>query len=143
MGWDNYKRTESTSSLEEGNYRVVITGTEEKLSKAGNKMLVITLRPSRTKRSIKYFLVDGEYFDRNLTSIYDSFDIPEGNMDFISWVGAMGAASIGSDDAGYPKIKWFINKKKAESLPPFEGEKPERQEVTKLEEVGDEEELPF
>lgn len=142
MGWDNYKRTESTP-FQEGIYRVVITETEEKLSKAGDKMLVITLRPSGSKRTIKYFLVDGEYFDRNLTSIYDSFDIPEGNMDFISWIGAMGAAKIVINDAGYPKIRWFINKKKAESLPPFEGEKPQRQEVTKLEEVGEEEELPF
>lgn len=142
MGWDNYKRTESTS-LEPGKYRVVITGTEEKLSKSGNKMLVITLRASGSRLNLKYYLVDGEWFDRNLTSIYDSFNIPEGDMNFISWIGASGAAELGLDENGYVKVKWFIKKKAAESLPPFEGEKPQKQEVTKLEELGDEEDLPF
>lgn len=142
MGWNNYKRTESTS-LEPGDYRVVIIDTEEKLSQAGNKMLVITLKPSGSNIKLKYYLVDGEWFDRNLTSIYDSFDIPEGNMEFVSWIGAMGAAKLVRDDNDYLKVKYFIKKNNAESLPPFEGDKPERQQVTKFEEVGSEDDLPF
>lgn len=106
MGWNNYKRTESTS-LEPGDYRVVIIDAEEKLSQAGNKMLVITLKPSGSNIKLKYYLVDGEWFDRNLTSIYDSFDIPEGNMEFVSWIGAMGAAKLVRDDNDYLKVKYL------------------------------------
>lgn len=40
-------------------------------------------------------------------------------------------------------IKRFISADKAEGLPPFEGEKPERQTVTKFTEDDSDDELPF
>ena len=142
MAWENYKREESTKEAL-GKRRCVITGAEEATSKSGNAMIVVTIRPSGTKIDIKHFLVDGEYFNKNATKLFDSFDIEDGNFNLIEWIGAMGAAEFTIDDDGYHKIKWFIDKTRAETLPAFEGEKPPRQTVTKFEELGDDEDAPF
>lgn len=143
MAWENYKREESSTRTPLGKRRCVITGAEEKLSKSGKTMIVVTIRPSGTKLDIKYFLVDGEYFNKNATKLFDSFDIEDGNFNLIEWIGAMGAAEFTIDDDGYHKIKWFIDKTRAETLPAFEGEVPPRQTVTKFEENGTDEDMPF
>ena len=46
------------------------------------------------------------------------------------------------------KVKWFVSAEKAQNLPPFEGKKPEKQEVTTLggdtfEPVENDGDLPF
>ena len=53
--------------------------------------------------------------------------------------------NIGSlDDRGYMKVKYWIDAVRAEILPPYEGEKPEKQTVTTLTEDADPEDgLPF
>ncbi len=127
MNW-TYKREEAPK-LGEGTYRVVITNAEETTSKAGNQMLVITLRPSGSNLTIKHYIVQNDYFNRNMTDFYDAFDIPEGNFNLVEWIGAMGAAKLKEDDMGYLKVSFFVNKARAEKLPEFVGEKPERQKV--------------
>lgn len=137
--WDGYQR-EERKRLEPGNYRVCITGVEEAVSKSGNNMIVLSVRPSGSDITIKHYIVKNEYFNRNMTDFFDSFDVPEGDFTFAKWLGAMGAACLAEDERGYLKVRYFINREKAENLPEWEGEKPERQEVSKL---PDEDELPF
>lgn len=147
--WDDYKREEYSNEALVGKYRCVIVDVEEAISKSSNlPMIVITVRPSGSKFKVKTYLVKNEKFNQNATSFFDSFpEIEEGDFNFISWIGCEGAAMFGEDKNGYTALKYFISASRAESLPPFEGEKPERQTVTTLdEEEGDPEDdddFPF
>lgn len=143
--WNSYQR-EERPRLEPGDYRVEITDVEEKESKAGNPMLVISVRPNGSKITIKHYIVQNEYFNRNMTEFFDSFNIDEGDFRFITWKGAVGAARLKEDENGYLRIGWFLSQAKAEKLPPWEGEMPERVIVTELaagfEEIDDDD-VPF
>lgn len=143
----NYTREERepTSNIT-GKLRCVITAVEEATSKtSGNPMIVVSVRPSGCRFTVKNYIVKNERFNRNMTDFFDAFPtIGEGNFDFLTWVGAMGAANFGEDERGYLKIKWWIAANKADSLPPFEGDIPEQQSVSTLTELeGDDGDLPF
>ena len=147
----NYQREERGGGGTTGKQRCVIVNAEEKISKSGNPMIEISVRPSGCKFTVKTYLVQGEYFNRNATAFFDAFpEIPEGNFNLLEWVGAEGAAMFDTDDRGYLKVKYFIDSVKAADLPPFEGDKPERQTVTSLEDdepgaddFDDDGDLPF
>ena len=57
----------------------------------------------------------------------------------------MGAANFVLDENDYLKVKYFINAEKAENLPSFEGDRPERQTVQKFTDDTDDglDDLPF
>ena len=141
----NYQHEENKGTIAEGDRRCVIVAAEESVSKSsGNPMIVITVRPSGSTAKVKSYIVKNDNFNRNMTEFFAAFPaIEEGNFEFIEWIGALGAAKFGADDRGYLKVKWFLSPDKVENLPPFEGEVPERQTVTKLEEIDDESDLPF
>lgn len=147
----NYQREEREGgAATTGKQRCVIVGAEEKVSKSGNPMIEISVRPSGCKFTVKTYLVQGEYFNRNATQFFDAFpEIKEGDFTLLNWIGAEGAAMFDLDDRGYLKVKYFLDSVRAASLPPFEGDKPERQTVTSLEEDEpgaddfDDPDLPF
>jgi len=140
----SYKREES-ARLEPGDYRVSIVSVEEKVSRSGKNMVVLGVRPNGTNLTINHYIVEGDYWNRNLTQLFDSFNIPEGEMNLMTWPGAVGAARIKIDDQGYLKVAYFIRKKKAEELPPWVGAMPERQTVNAsgFADVTDDEKLPW
>lgn len=140
--WDSYQR-EERPRLTPGDYRVEIVSVEEKESKKGNPMLVIGVRPNRSDFIIYHYIVKNEYFNRNMTDFFDSFNIDDGDFTLPTWIGAVGAARLKEDDQGYLKVHYFINKDRAEKLPPWDGKMPERQELTKLDDVEDDGELPW
>ena len=141
----NYSHEEGKGTIAEGDRRCVIVNAEESVSKSsGNPMIIVTVRPSGSTAKVKSYIVKNDNFNRNMTEFFAAFPaIEEGNLEFIEWIGALGAAKFGKDDKGYLKVKWFLSPDKVENLPPFEGEVPERQTVTKLEEIDDESDLPF
>lgn len=48
------------------------------------------------------------------------------------------------DANGYAQVSYFLDPVRASDLPPFEGDKPERQTITTLDEPEeDDDELPF
>lgn len=145
--YDKYKHTEDTHNGGlSGDYRVVVVNAEEGVTKSSGKgCFIITLRPSGASFTIRHYIVEGEYFNDKMSRFFDAFpSIGEGNFNPTSWIGAEGAARLGPDKNGYSEIKWFIDPKRAEKLPPFEGEKPEQQSVTTLEDLDDAEaEIPF
>jgi len=138
--WD-YQR-EETPRLSPGDYRVAVVGVEEKTSKSGNEMIVISVQPSGSNIKIQQYIVKNEYFNRNMTSFFDSFNVEEGNFNFLTWIGAMGAAKLKEDENGYLKVAYFLDKKRAEKLPEWKGELPERQTISELP-PNDDSELPF
>ena len=140
--WDSYRR-EERPRLAPGDYRVEIVSVEEKESKAGNPMLVIGVQPNGSKIIIYHYIVKNEWFNRNMTDFFDSFNIDDGDFTLPTWIGAVGAARLKEDDKGYLKVQYFISEDRAEKLPPWEGEMPERQEVTTLQPLDDYGDLPF
>lgn len=143
--WDSYKREEREEQEKvTGKLRCVITGAEEKVSKAGKPMIEITVRPSGCRFTVKTYLVQGEYFNRNATQFFDAFpEIGDANFMFAEWIGCEGAAMFDLDDRGYMRVKYFIDAVRAADLPAFEGEKPEKQTITTLDDAEDDGELPF
>lgn len=140
--WDSYQR-EERPRLTPGDYRVEIVSVEERESKKGNPMLVIGVRPNGSDVIINRYIVKNEYFNRNMTDFFDSFNIDDGDFTLPTWIGAVGAARLKEDDQGYLKVHYFINKDRAEKLPPWEGKLPERQELTKIDEIEDDGDIPF
>lgn len=140
--WDSYQR-EERPRLSPGDYRVEIVSVEEKESKAGNPMLVIGIRPNGSNITINHYIVKNEWFNRNMTDFFDSFNIDDGDFTLPTWVGAVGAARLKEDDRGYLKVQYFLDQRRAEKLPPWAGPMPERQELTRLNDIENEGELPW
>jgi hypothetical protein len=140
--WDDYK-PEVTSEAT-GKRRCVVVDAEETTSKSsGLPMWVITVTPNGSKAKVKNYIVKNEYFNRNMTSFFDSFGIERGDFNSLGWIGAIGGAEFGTDENGYLKVKWFLSPKQMESLPAWQGEVPERQTVTEMAELEDDGDLPF
>ena len=77
--FDDFVREEAPR-LEPGDYRVEVVDVEEAISKSsGNPMLVITVRPNNTKIKINYYISKNEYFNRNMTEFYNSFNVDFGD----------------------------------------------------------------
>ena len=142
--FDGY-RHEEQQRLDAGDYRCVITEVKQATSKtSGNPMLVVTVKPNGSDMKINQYIVKNEYFNRNMTALYDSFGIPEGDTDIAGWVGAMGAARLEEDDQGYMKVRYFIRRDRQDQLAPWEGEAPARQTVSsEFTEVSGDDDLPF
>ena len=147
MNWaDSYKREEGKASKKvTGLLRCVITGAEEQKSKtSGKDMIVVSVKPSGAEFSVKYYIVKNDKFCRNMTIFFDSVpEIQDGDFEFLHWVGCEGAANFVEDENGYTKIRWFIEAPKAKDLPPFEGSKPEKIEVSNDFSDINEDDLPF
>ena len=145
MGSWDYKREEA-SRLSAGDYRVAIVDAQESVSKtSGNPMIVVTVQPNGSNMKIQNYIVRNQYFNRNMTQFFDAFpQINEGDFSLLGWVGCVGAARLKEDENGYLKVAWFIDAKRAEKLPPWQGEMPERQTVTALDGAEEvDEDLPF
>ena len=79
-----------------------------------------------------------------MTQFFDAFpEIPFGEQNMLAWVGAEGAAMFKEGNNGYTEVSYFLSPERAADLPPFEGEKPERQTITSLDDGEDDGELPF
>lgn len=149
--WDSYQREEQErESAVVGKYRVVITEAGDAVTgpnskKPGTPMIVIKLRPSGRHFTVTHRIVKNEYFNRNMTQFFDAFpEITEGDFNFLGWVGAEGAAMFKEDSNGYTQVSYFLSPERAADLPAFEGEKPEKQSVTTLDDdSGLDDELPF
>ena len=127
--WSDYQREERVR-IEAGNHRVEIVSAEETISKSSGKpMIIIGIKPNGGEIVIKHYIVKNDYFNQNMTEFFDSFNIEEGDFNFLTWAGAVGAAKLKEDEQGYLKVAWFIKKDKAETLPEWVGDMPERQSV--------------
>lgn len=148
--WDSFQREEKErESAVTGKHRVVITEADEGVTGPNSKtpgtpMIVVKVRPSGRRFTVTYRIIKNEYFNRNMTAFFDAFpDITFGDFNFLSWIGAEGAAMFKEDDRGYTQVSYFLSPERAKDLPAFEGEKPERQTISTLDEPDDDDDLPF
>jgi hypothetical protein len=143
--WD-YTRTETTRAGA-GDYRFEVVDAEEKVSSTGNDMIVVSLKLNGTGITVKDYLVKGEYFSRKATQLFDSTNIEDGNFNLLTWKGAVGAARFKEDENGYLKVAYYLDQKRAEKLPVWVGNAPERQTVTEIgggmEVLDPSDDLPF
>ena len=121
MDW-KYERTETEfQKIPVGKYRCRIEQAEATTSRAGNDMIKLTIAVSGQSRKIWDYIVfmpdNAEITNRKLTALFDSFGIEEGNFDFQTWVGKVGACMVKWDENEYEKVNYYINKKGQETLP--------------------------
>lgn len=148
--WSDFQREEKErESAVTGKHRVVITDVSEgvtgQMSKnPGTPMIIVKVRPSGRHFSVTHRIVKNDYFNRNMTSFFDAFpEIRFGDFSFLSWIGCEGAAMFKEDDRGYTQVSYFLSPERAADLPPFEGDKPERQTITAIDIEADDGELPW
>jgi len=138
----NYVREEKANVLA-GDLRFEVVSAEEKMSKSEKKMIVIGLKPNGAEFVVNDYIVEGDYFNRNMTQFFDSTGIKAGDFNFLTWIGATGAARFKEDENGYLKRQYYLDQRKAATLPAWVGTIPQRQTVTDFEEVGTDNDLPF
>ena len=115
-----------TPQLEAGKgYRFAIDSIEEKTSRNGNPMLVVTLKPNGIDKTINHYIVQNEHWNDSMTRFCGAFGINDQPVNIMTWPGAVGAAIVKEDDYGF-KIARFLSPEQAASLPPWIGEMPER-----------------
>ena len=147
MEW-NYQREESTfEEIPVGEHRVRIADAEKAISKHENDMIVLTLDVSGYKSRLWYYVVfmpdHPEITNRNLTSIFDSFGIADGDFNLANWKGKVGACMTKQDEFG-TKVRYFLNKRKQDSLPPCkEPSESGGKKKPQLEAFVDDRDIPF
>lgn len=147
MEW-NYQREESTfEEIPVGEHRVRIADAQKAISKNGNDMLVLTLDVSGYRSRLWHYVVfmpdHPEITNRNLTSIFDSFGIADGDFNLANWKGKVGACMTKQDEFG-TKVRYFLNKKKQESLPPWkEPSESGGKKKLQMKEFDDDGDIPF
>lgn len=124
---DNYN-ADGYQLIPPGKYRVRIDDAEEKVSSTGKDMVKLTLKVSGYNSKIWHYLVlDGSSpeakarTDDKLGRLFDSFNIPQGDMNEGNWKGKVGAAEIKNepDNKGTMRavVSWFIKRKEQDELP--------------------------
>lgn len=149
--WDGFEREEKErESAITGKHRVVITSAEEGVTgqysaKPGTPQLIIKMRPSGRSFDVAYRIQKNDKFNERVTKFFDAFpEIPFGEQNTLAWIGAEGGAMFAVDEKGYANIRYLLDPTETATLPPFEGNKPERVTFTSLEdEDADDGELPF
>ena len=146
MEW-NYHREESTfEEIPVGEHRVRIADAEKAISKNGNDMLVLTLDVSGYRSRLWHYVVfmpdHPEITNRNLTSIFDSFGIADGDFNLANWKGKVGACMTKQDEFG-TKVRYFLSKKKQEGLPPWKEPSESGGKKPVLQEFDDDGDIPF
>ena len=139
MLWQYKKEDFNPNSFDiipEGKYRVRIEKAEEQISRSSGKpMIKLTLAVSGYNSLLWAFQVlddsDREHekmTNQRLGTIFNSFSIPEGNMNIEDWVGKSGGAFIkhqkdaqGKERAG---IGYFLFRNEVDKLPAWQDKQP-------------------
>ena len=148
---DDYKENDFPI-IPVGDHRVRIRDAEEKVSKAGNDMIVLTLDVSgcnsRLWEHIVFTRDNPQWVNQKLGQIYSSFGITPGDMNIENWKGKVGACRVKHGMHNGEKraeVSYFLSKEKQAQLPAW-AEPAGKASVTGDGGIGvpvDEEDLPF
>lgn len=120
----------------DGKHEMVIKGARTTKTSTGKQMLEVGfgVKEGAVLISTTYVerMVEGDYFNQNMTKFFDAFKIQRGNFDFKTWVGKMGAGefvhttSEWTDQYGQPKTtvkcecKYFYTENTPEASAPVQ-----------------------
>lgn len=145
MEWKFERVEQKFDEIPVGEHRIRIANAEKAISKNGNDMLALKFDVSGYTSKLYHYIVflpeNPEITNRNLTQLFDSFGIEDDNFNLASWIGKVGGCMTKEDEYG-TKIRYFLSKKKQESLPPWkdvEGIALQAPEVV----APDDDDLPF
>jgi len=119
MNWDYQPEDYDKPKIEEGDYTVIIHDVAEGHAKSsGAQMITVQLVVKGVDIIFKHYLVQGEYFNANMTKFFDCFKIPRGNFEFQRWRGRPGKAHIGkgkpnAEGKSYFEVNYLIVDKPA------------------------------
>ena len=97
--------------------KVKITGAEYQQSKAGNRMIVLSLETptgEKIRHYITFMPTKPDITNRLLDVFFKAFEIEMGNFSFSDWIGKEAEAELVDDEWNgrtYKKVKYFIIKK--------------------------------
>lgn len=124
---NQYDPNKSFELIPVGDHRVRIETVEEQTSKSGNDMLRLTLSVSGYGSKLFHYIVfmpdKPEITNQSLGSVFDSFGITPGDMNFYGWQWRVGAARVKHEQYdGKPqaKIAYFLLRSKQGDLPPWQ-----------------------
>ena len=111
-----------------GDYRVRIEDTEEQTSKSGYPMIKMTLKVSGYEGDVWHWMVfmndtpkHVQITNDNLGRIFDSFGIPQGDLNLADWKGKVEAAHIKNEPDNKNNMRavigYFIQREKQDGLP--------------------------
>lgn len=127
MNW-NYDANDYNENsfvvIPEGIHRARISAAEETKFSTGREGIAITFDISGYSGKVFYNIVfmpeDRQQTNQKLGAIFNSFDIPAGNMNVSTWVGKVGAICIKHEDYNgekQAKCRYCVNRSKQENLP--------------------------
>ena len=112
---DNY----NGPNLEPGDYKLKIKNILFGHAKTSGApmMTVEVFVPSAPGIVFKHYIPKNDYFNANMTKMYDAFGIPRGNRQYDRWIGRMGKGHIEKGDVkddgkSYLELKYLIVEKK-------------------------------
>ena len=131
--------------IPEGIYRVRIEEARERVSKSGKDMYELVIKVSGQQSKVWYYLVfDGSTPERQqqtnnkLGAIFDSFDIPRGDLNLEHWKGKVGAARIrhrpDQNEELRADVHFFVKRQKQDELPVWQ-EHPNVGEMASIDDV--------
>lgn len=126
MGFSNFNYEEEEEErvfkpLPVGDYRIRIAEAEKMQSSTGKDMLRLVFEVSNSKAKIFHYIVDGDYFNANISRLFDSFpQIKKGDFNLAGWIGKIGACHTKQEKYNgniNAKVHYFISANKQEHLP--------------------------
>jgi hypothetical protein len=109
--------------IPEGEYRVKMIDVKYKLSSTGKDMYVLKIGLVDEQGILFYNMVfdpdNRQRTNQNLGRIFDSFDIPAGEMDSNKWIGQIGAVKIKHEtykEKERAAVENFLTKERQEEL---------------------------
>lgn len=127
MNW-NYDATDYNENsyvvIPEGIHRARISKAEEVKFSTGKEGIAITFDISGYSGKVFYNLVfmpeNRQQTNQKLGAIFNSFDIPAGNMNISTWVGKVGAICVKHEEYQGEKqarLHYCVNRNKQDNLP--------------------------
>jgi hypothetical protein len=121
---NDYEENTGFKPIPIGEHRVRIASAEETTSSGGNPMIKLVLDVSGYNSTIWHYVVfmadNQKLTNQKLGEIFNSFGIPQGNLNTASWVGKVGAAKVKHEPYNgetSAKIAYFISKDRQDKLP--------------------------
>jgi murein L,D-transpeptidase YafK len=97
----------------DGEHYVKIVKAERVSFQTGSEGLRITLA-NRSNETISHAIVEGDFFNRNLTEFYDTFSIERGDKNLQRWVGRYGWVKVKDGKNGYKQAVLMPEKASAQ-----------------------------